>query len=97
VVFSAQFRPAKNEFQAALMERLYRHHRVMRMTGKSERFVEDMFNEFIKRNGETMPPAERQRVVRDGLVRVAADYVAGMTDRYAQETYKQLFYPFERT
>ncbi|HOX08098.1 MAG TPA: deoxyguanosinetriphosphate triphosphohydrolase [Planctomycetota bacterium] len=97
VTFSADFLPVKNEFQAALMERLYRHHRVMRMTGKAERFLEEMFTEFIKRDGDTMPPAERKRIAADGLPRVAADYIAGMTDRYAQETYKQLFHPFEKT
>ncbi len=97
VAFSDGFLPVKREFQAALLERLYRHYRVMRMTAKAERFIEGMFNEFIRRDGDTMPPAERARIAHDGLVRVAADYIAGMTDRYAQETYKQLFYPFEKT
>jgi dGTPase len=97
VVFSAEFAPVKRAFQGALMERLYRHHRVMRMTRKAERFIKDMFNEFVDRDGDTMPPSERARIAGDGIHRVAADYIAGMTDRYAQETYKQLFYPFEKT
>jgi dGTPase len=97
VAFSPRLEPAKQALQGALMTRLYQHYRVLRMSAKAERFIEGMFEEFIKDQGDKMPPNERQRIPGDGLPRVAADYIAGMTDRYAQETYKQLFYPFEKT
>jgi len=96
VGFSERLLPAKRQMQAFLMERLYRHWRVERMTNKARLFVESLFREFVK-HPEMLPPGDRDRLERDGAPRAAADYIAGMTDRYAQELYRQLFYPFERT
>jgi dGTPase len=93
---SERLLPAKRQLQERLMERLYRHHRVLRMSAKAERFLTALFAEFLA-HPEQMPARERERAARDGPARAAADYIAGMTDRYAQEVYKQLFYPFEKT
>ncbi|MEK6559835.1 MAG: deoxyguanosinetriphosphate triphosphohydrolase, partial [Planctomycetota bacterium] len=42
-------------------------------------------------------PAEYQRWIEEaGLYQAVCDYIAGMTDRFAQDEYKKLFYPFER-
>jgi len=41
-----------------------------------------------------LPPPEHQRIAqRDGVRRAVADYVAGMTDRYALDTYASIFIP----
>jgi dGTPase len=96
VGFSAGLAPGKREMEDFLMERLYRHWRVERMSNKARLFIESLFGEFAS-HPELLPPGDQVRVERDGAPRVAADYIAGMTDRYAQELYKQLFYPFERT
>jgi dGTPase len=93
---SERLLPAKRQLQERLMERLYRHHRVLRMSAKAERFLAALFTEFVE-HPEEMPPRERARAEREGPARAAADYIAGMTDRYAQEVYKQLFDPFEKT
>jgi dGTPase len=96
VGFSAELAPRKGEMEAFLMSGLYRHWRVERMSNKARLFIESLFNEFAA-HPELLPPGDQSRLERDGAARVAADYIAGMTDRYAQEMYKQLFYPFERT
>ncbi len=96
VSFSAGLAPAKKATEDFLMDRLYRHWRVERMSNKARLFIESLFKEFVA-HPELLPPGDQSRLKCDGAPRVAADYIAGMTDRYAQELYKQLFYPFERT
>ena len=96
VSFSEELAPAKKATEGFLMERLYRHWRVERMSNKARHFIESLFREFVA-HPELLPPGDQARIERDGAARAAADYIAGMTDRYAQELYKQLFYPFERT
>ncbi len=93
---SAELAPAKRGMESFLMDKLYRHWRVERMSNKARLFIESLFGEFAA-HPELLPPNDQKRLERDGAPRAAADYIAGMTDRYAQELYKQLFYPFERT
>ena len=56
---------------------------------------EAVFTE-LARHPDALPPAVRARAERDGLRRAVADYVAGMTDRFALEEYAKLYDPFER-
>ena len=42
-----------------------------------------------------LPPHFQQRAQETGVPRAVADYIAGMTDRYCQDEYRKLFYPFE--
>jgi dGTPase len=83
------------ELQDVLFARLYRHYRVMRMANKAARFLEELFREFVE-HPDGLPEEHRERAARDPLARVVCDYIAGMTDRYAQDAYKQLFHPYER-
>jgi dGTPase len=84
------------ELKGYLFNHLYRHTRVIRMGTKAERIMEDLFNAYV-RQPEQMPPHFVQRV-RDGevLQRVIADYIAGMTDRYAMDEHQKLFDPHAR-
>ncbi|MHC5056887.1 MAG: deoxyguanosinetriphosphate triphosphohydrolase [Planctomycetota bacterium] len=85
----------KREFQDFLHEHLYRHYRVMQTANKAKKFVRSLFEEFLA-HAEDLPDDFRERVDDEGLNRVVCDYIAGMTDRYAQDTYQKLFYPYER-
>ena len=85
----------KREFQEFLHDRLYRHYRVMQTANKAKKFVRSLFEEFLA-HAEDLPDDFRERVDSEGLHRVVCDYIAGMTDRYAQDTYQKLFYPYER-
>jgi dGTPase len=91
------------ELKRFLRERVYRHHRVLRMTGKAKRVLESLFAAFM---GDTrlMPEehcaAAQRAEAADGprgRARTVADYVAGMTDRYAILEHRRLFDPAERT
>ena len=83
------------ELEAFLMDRVYRHYRIVRMTTKAKRFVVRIF-EALRANPDQLRPDYRRRADTDGLERVIADYIAGMTDRFAQNEYRRLYEPFEQ-
>jgi dGTPase len=83
----------KAELEAFLHRRVYTHHRVQRMAAKGERFVRQLFAEFC-RSPRLLPERYSRRIGGDGPERVVCDYLAGMTDRYAQDEYLRLFQPY---
>lgn len=96
VALSPELAREKAEFQRFLHARVYRHHRMARMAGKARRFIVFLFEEFCAHPGQ-LPPEYRDWVERVGLERGVCDYIAGMTDRYAQREVRQLTKPFEST
>jgi dGTPase len=83
------------ELKQFLLEKLYRHHKVERMRVKAERFLTLLFENYLE-NPSLLPERHQQRFERFGIERVICDYIASMTDRYAQDEYKRLYEPFER-
>ncbi|HXV75481.1 MAG TPA: deoxyguanosinetriphosphate triphosphohydrolase [Candidatus Polarisedimenticolaceae bacterium] len=71
---------------------LYRHHRIERMKDKARRILVALFERY-RDNPLLLPDETRSRADRDGLARTIADYIAGMTDRYAIQEYQRLFDP----
>jgi dGTPase len=88
VGFSDGIRAEADELKRFLFENLYRHFRVMRMTSKARRIVRDLFTAFLS-DPRLLPP-DYQRP-EGGQARAIADYIAGMTDRYAMREHKRLF------
>lgn len=74
-----------------LFEHLYRHHQVKRMTSKARRIVRKLFSIFMEEPQLLAP--EYRSASRDEYeqARKIADYIAGMTDRYAMRQYRLLF------
>jgi len=93
--FSPERAAAKKELEDFLNKRLYCHHRVRRMAIKAMRFVKALFEAYVTEPAQ-LPPEFQQHADEVGLYRGVCDYIAGMTDRYAQDEYKKLFYPYER-
>jgi dGTPase len=87
-----EVRALKAELERFLHCRVYRHYRVMRMANKGRHIVTDLFETF-RRSPELLPERYVRRAQQDGLERTVCDYLAGMTDRYAQEEYLRLFHP----
>jgi dGTPase len=103
IAFSESVRTEHLELKAFLREHLYRHYRVLRMTTKARRVVVGLF-ETLLASPELMPDehgesARRMRAESGeaGQARAVADYIAGMTDRYAILEYERLFDPQART
>ena len=112
VGFAPDVRRLKAGLERFLRERVYKHHRVLRMTANGKRILQALFAEYVRSpellpekhlrrwtGSETVvgppPPgwmtAARTRL--DCLERVVGDYLAGMTDRFAQLEYRRLFLP----
>jgi dGTPase len=109
VGFSPELLARKAELDRFLLERVYRHHRVVRMAEKGKTILRNLFAEFVAKP-DLLPerylarwaaaPARVRRAgpasvvpVEASLERVVADYLAGMTDRYARQEYVRLFHP----
>lgn len=93
--FSEEIADADRAVKAFLYENMYRHHIVNRMTSKARRVVTEMFD-LLFREPELLPTdwrARAQEKDEHGRARVIADYIAGMTDRYALELHRKLFDP----
>ncbi|MDF1580635.1 MAG: deoxyguanosinetriphosphate triphosphohydrolase [Desulfuromonadales bacterium] len=95
VEFSPRIATLNRQLKKFLFKRLYRHYKVERMRFKAERFITLIF-ECYQHNPLLLPLSYQEKYARFGRERVICDYIAGMTDRYAQDEYKRLFEPFER-
>jgi dGTPase len=87
------------ELKRFLLERVYRFWRVLRMGAKAERVVREMYAAFTEHPG-LLPPQYQAMIEARGdpaaVARTVADYISGMTDRYAIDEYAKLFDPNER-
>ncbi len=91
VAFSESFRTDEKDLRHFLKTHLYRHYRVNRMTSKARRVVTDLFDIFL-REPECLPPDWRAPTAeKTEQARLIADYIAGMTDRYALTEHGRLF------
>jgi dGTPase len=91
------------ELMMFLREHVYRHYKVLRMTSKARRVLRALFEAFFgdvslmpTEHRDTALVAEKDRG-SDGRARAVADYIAGMTDRYAILEHRRLFDPAART
>jgi dGTPase len=92
--FSDKIRQEQQELKKFLRDHLYRHYQVARMSAKARHTVEMLFNAF-RADIRLLPPAFQSRNAQDGYQAIA-DYIAGMTDRYAIREYRKLFTIEER-
>jgi len=91
------------ELMTFLREQVYRHYKVLRMTSKARRVLRELFEAFFG-DVNLMPSehraaavaAEAQRGV-EGRARAVADYIAGMTDRFAILEHGRVYDATERT
>ena len=94
VQFSADMRRQSNALKAFLLQHLYRHPQVIQSTDQGKRVVRSLFQAYMAQPAD-MPERYRQRTMRsdrvdDELARTVADYIAGMTDRFALHEHTRL-------
>ena len=87
---SSELAERKRELEQFLYARVYRHPQVLHVRGEAQSMLREMFAGYVARP-ELLPGGFAGRVERAGLRRTVADYLAGMTDRYAQQEYRRLF------
>ena len=98
IAFSDAMRANDHALKEFLFTRMYRHHRVNQMTMKAKRVVSELFDLHLEQ--PQCLPAEWQAQVagvdETAAARLVADYIAGMTDKFALETHQHLFDLYER-
>ncbi len=99
ITFSDAMREKNLELKSYLRSNLYRHYRVHRMTAKAIRTITSLFEAFFS-DPRLMPDEAREHTSQleqhegqHGRARAVADYIAGMTDRYAIAEYDRTFNP----
>jgi dGTPase len=96
VDFSAPVGTAVGQLKARLMERLYQHHRVRRMTAKAGRVMTGLFEAYMDDPRQMPPHVVARASATTPMARVIADYIAGMTDRFALDEHSKLYDPNTR-
>jgi dGTPase len=81
-----------DEMHDFLFERVYKNPVAKGQEGKAELLLEQLYWYFLK-NPDELPEECRKAAGEEGCARAVCDYIAGMTDRYAINTYKKLFIP----
>ena len=93
--FSPAVEGRKKELEDHLHRVLYRHYRVVRVTNNARRLVKAIFRQLVA-DPRQLPPEQQGWAEEVGLERAVCDYLAGMTDRYAQDEYIQMFEPYPK-
>ena len=103
VAMSETVHAEHQELKRFLNEALYRHYRVLRMTNKARRVLKELFAVLLE-DPDLLPGEHRAAAAqaeqsggKTARARVVADYVAGMTDRYAIVEHRRLFNPDARS
>jgi dGTPase len=86
VLFSAPMQQHSTQLKTFLLHHLYRHPQVMQTTDWAKQVVGELFAAYLSRSQE-MPEGHAKR---DNLPRAVADYIAGMTDRFASREHARL-------
>ena len=95
VAFSDDVYQQHIELKRFLNKNLYQHQKVLDMTGKAQKMIEVIFDRYMS-DPQQMPDefAERATAVDEtAKSRVVADYIAGMTDRFAIAEHERLTQP----
>ncbi len=95
VAFSKEMQKNDRALKKFLFPNMYRHYKVNRMTSKARRVMRDLFS-LLLAEPNCLPPEWQALCDRPGAektARTVADYIAGMTDRFALQEHRRLFDP----
>ena len=94
VNFSSQIRKDFDHLRKVLEREVYLHPDVLIMTEKGRGIIRSLFQKY-KDNDRLLPRGIQARIDRDrkNKLRYICDYISGMTDRYAMDTYEMMFQP----
>lgn len=90
VDWSSEVQELRLKLNSYLYHHMYKHHRLERMFFRATHFLRKLF-EAYQAKPTIMPPDLVRMIDEQGLERTICDYLAGMTDRYAIQEYRQLY------
>jgi dGTPase len=94
MLFSEGLVEQNNRLKEFLLENMYRHWKLIRMTGKAHRVITALFEAYLEEPRQ-LPPNYSRKTKESSATQVICDYIAGMTDRFAILEYRRLFDPSE--
>jgi dGTPase len=87
---SAELAAQKQELERFLAERVYQHPQLLAVRRAAQDMLSAMYYGYLAQP-ELLPASFRARAAQVGWPRTVGDYLAGMTDRYAQQEHARLF------
>ncbi len=87
VMFSTEMQSQSNELKKFLFKALYRHPQVNETSAKAKKIIADLFEQYMQMSAQDLPAGIAER---DNKARGIADYIAGMTDRFAVREHERL-------
>lgn len=103
IAFGEDMHEKHLELGRFLRQHLYQHYRVRRMSAKAACIIQELFETFMQ-DPELLPPEAQAKAMAQGeedpkmhRARTIADYIAGMTDRYAILEYRRVLSPADLT
>jgi dGTPase len=87
---SAGMQHRKIQLEQFLYQKVYRHPRLLAVRQQAQQRLQEMFQRLV-RHPEGLPAAFRQRAESRGLPRTVGEYLAGMTDRYCDQQFRDWF------
>lgn len=91
IAFSDEMRREELQLKRFLRQNLYHHYQVNRMMSKARRIIKELFDAFMQ-EPRLLPPDYQVADNEHTQARKVADYIAGMTDRYAMREHRRLFF-----
>lgn len=92
VRFSEELGAEEVELRKFLHKRFYTHYKICRMRSRARVIITGLFGT-LRENARLLPPRFQRIATEEGVERAIADYISGMTDRYAQKEYALLLQP----
>lgn len=98
ISFSQNMKNQRDRLQRIVHKKLYEHYRVVRMTDKARRIIEDLFGVYLK-TPKQLPYNVYQRNKKYTIRKkyeAICNHIASMTDRFALDEHKKLFEPYQK-
>ena len=92
IVFSHEIGDAMEEFHEFMYETVYKNPVAKSQEGKAQEMLATLYRHFVS-EPDKLPAEYRRTREREGVKRAVCDYIAGMTDRYALEVFKEIYIP----
>ena len=92
VAMEPEIQDATDRLRAFMFDAVYTNSVAKAQDGRAKELLAQLFYHFVK-YPEEMPEFYQSNIESDGVERCVCDFISGMTDRYAIETYKELFIP----
>jgi len=88
--FQEQVAVENRQLKRFLREYLYDHQEISRSRHTAQKLLEDLFSHYLE-HPDALPQGHKNRIPERGIEGVICDYLAGMTDQYAQSQHRKLF------